>query len=111
MASSWSDLFNNLSDGVHKIKCKYGHNDKKCETCGIKYKHCDCFREYENFKDDLIKYKCLFCNKSYQRNFDKKLKEKFFNTYKFSNHYNTRFILFLWKGVYLYEHMDDWETL
>ena len=27
---------------------------KKCETCGIKYKHCDCFLEYMKFKDDLI---------------------------------------------------------
>ena len=36
---------------------------KKCETCGIKYKYCDCFLEYTNFKDDLIKYKCLCCNK------------------------------------------------
>ena len=34
---------------------------------------------------------------------------KFFNTYKFSNHDNIKFILFLRKGVYPYEHMDDWE--
>ena len=27
---------------------------KKCETCGIKYKYCDCFLEYTNFKDYLI---------------------------------------------------------
>ena len=36
---------------------------KKCETCGIKYKYCDCFLEYADFKDDLIKYKRLCCNK------------------------------------------------
>ena len=42
MASSLSNLVNNLSEGIHKIKCKYGH-DKKCETCGIKYKYYDCF--------------------------------------------------------------------
>ena len=35
------------------------------------------------FKDDLIKYKCLCFNKNYQRMFDRKLKEYFFNTYKF----------------------------
>ena len=35
----------------------------------IKYKYC-CFLEYTNFKDDLIKYKCLFCNKNYQHKFD-----------------------------------------
>ena len=25
----------------------YGHNDKKNETCRIKYKYCDCFLEYK----------------------------------------------------------------
>ena len=24
---------NNLSQGIHKIKCKYWHDDKKFETC------------------------------------------------------------------------------
>ena len=40
--------------------------NKKCKTCGIKYKYCDCFLEYANFKDDLIEYKYLSCNKIYQ---------------------------------------------
>ena len=31
MASSLSNL-NNLSEVIHKIKCKYRHDDKKCET-------------------------------------------------------------------------------
>ena len=30
MASSLSNLVNNLSDEIHRIKCKYGHDDKKC---------------------------------------------------------------------------------
>ena len=75
----------------------------------IKYKYCDCFLEYTNFKGDLIEYKCLSCNKSYQRKFNEKLKERFFNTYKFSNHDNNKFILLLQKGVYPYKYMDDWE--
>ena len=54
MASSSSNLFNNLSEGFLRIKCKFGHDDKKCETCGIRYKYCDCSIEYMNFKDDLI---------------------------------------------------------
>ena len=45
MASTLSNLVNNLSEGIHTIKCKSGHDDKKWETCGIKYKHCDCFLE------------------------------------------------------------------
>ena len=35
------------------------------------------FRIYTNFKDDLIEYKCLSCNKSYQRKLDEKLKKHF----------------------------------
>ena len=54
IASTLSDLVNNLSEGLHRIKCKLGLDDKKCETCGIKYKYCNCFRECTHFKDDLI---------------------------------------------------------
>ena len=79
MASLLSNLVNNLSDGIHRIQCKLGHDDKKCETYAIKYKYCGYFLEYKNFKDDLIEYKslcCLCCNKSYQQ----KLTERFFKT-------------------------------
>ena len=93
MASSLSNLVNNLSEVIHRIKCKCGRDDKNCETCGIKYKCCGCLLEYTNFKDDLIEYKCLCCNKNYQHKFDEKLKERFFNTYKFSNHDSDKFIL------------------
>ena len=65
--------------------------------------------EYKNFKDDLIKYRCFCCNKSYQRKFDEKLKERFFNICKFSNCDNNKFIFLLRNGVYPYEYMDDWE--
>ena len=51
MASSLSNLANHLSEGIHRIKCKYGHNDKKCD---IMIKYCDCFLEYANFKANLI---------------------------------------------------------
>ena len=37
MASSLSDLVSNLADIIHKIECKYGHEDKKCEIYEIKY--------------------------------------------------------------------------
>ena len=51
------------------------------------------------FKDDLIEYKCFCCNKDYQKKFDEKLKEQFFNTYKFSNHDINKFTLLLRRGV------------
>ena len=38
---SLSNLVNNLPEGIQKIKCKYGHNNKGCKTCRIKYKNCD----------------------------------------------------------------------
>ena len=50
-------------------------------------------------------------NKIYQRKFDENLKERFFNTYKFSNHDNNKFILFLQTGGYPYEYMDDWKKI
>ena len=33
IASPLSNLVNNLSEGVHRIKCNCGHDDKKYETC------------------------------------------------------------------------------
>ena len=65
--------------------------------------------DLKDFKDDLIEYKCLCCNKNYHQTFNGKLKERFLNTYKFSNHDNNKFILLLQKDVYPYEYMDDWE--
>ena len=43
MASSLSNLLNNLFEGNHRIKCKWGHEDKNVEIYGIPCKYCDCF--------------------------------------------------------------------
>ena len=93
MASSISNLVNNISEEFHRIKCKFRHDDKECETCRIKYKYCKCFLEYTKLKGDLIEYKCLCCNKIYQHKFDEKLKKRFCNAHKFSNHEKNKFIL------------------
>ena len=104
MTSSLSYLVNSLSERIHIIKCKYGPDDKKYETCRIKYKYCNRFLECTNFKDNLVEYKCLCCNKNYQHKFNEKLKKQLFYIYKFF-----RFIIYLQKGVYPYQYIDDWE--
>ena len=76
MGSSLSNLVNNFSEGIYRMNCS---DDKKCETCGIKCKFCDCFLECTNFKEDLIEYKCSCCNKNYQHKFNEKLMERFYN--------------------------------
>ena len=72
MTSSSSTLVDNLSEGIHSIKCKYGHYNKKCETCRIKYKDYECCLKYT--KAFLILYKFLCCNKNYQKSLMKILK-------------------------------------
>ena len=109
MSSTLSNSANNFSEGIHRIKCKFGHDASKCETFGIKYKYYNFFLEYINFKDELIEYKCLCCNKNYQHKFNEKLKERSFNTYKYSIHNNNKFILLLQNRVCPYKYMDDWE--
>ena len=109
MATSWSNLVNNPSEGIHRIKCKHGHGDKKCETWEIKYKYSGFVLEYIKFKNNLIKYKCQCSHNNHQHKFDEKLMEWFFNTQKFCNHDNNKSMLLLRKCVYPYEYIDDWK--
>ena len=93
MATSLSNLVDNLTEGIHKIKCKDS----------------DCFLEYESVKDNLIKYKCLSCNKHYPNKIDEELERIFKKTLKFSDNDIKKFILLLRRGVYPYKYMHDWE--
>ena len=93
MASSLLNLFDNLAEGIHKIKCK----------------DCDCLLEYESVNDNLIKYKWLSCNKDYSNKIDEELKKRFKNTFKFSDNDINKFILLLRKVVYPFEYFDDRE--
>ena len=43
--------------------------------------------------------------------FDNILKKTFANINKYSKNNINKFILFLRKGVYYYEYMDDWEKI
>ena len=95
MASLLSSLVDNLTEGIHKSKCK----------------NCDYFLEYESAKDNLVKYKCTPCNKDYSNKIDEELKKQFKNTFKFSNNDINKFIMLFRKDVYPYEYMDEWENL
>ena len=89
MASSLSNLVDTLSEGIHKIKCK----------------NCNCFLQYESVKDNLMKHKCLSCNKNYSHKIDEELKKKLKNTFEFSNYefIINKFLLLLRQVVYPYE--------
>ena len=54
MVSSLSNHVDYLAEKMHKIKCK----------------DCDSFPEYESVQDNLIKFKCLSCNKDYSKKLD-----------------------------------------
>ena len=69
MTSSLSNLVDNCAEGIRKIKCK-GSN---------------CFFEFGSANNNLINYKCLSCNKNYSEKIDQNLKNRFKNTFKFSN--------------------------
>ena len=66
---------------------------------GIKWKYCDCFLEYRNFKDDLIEYKWLSCSKTYQGKLN------------ISSLTMTIISLLLQKRVYPYKYVDDCKDL
>ena len=68
------------------------------------------FLDYENVKDNFTKYKSLSCNKDYSNKLDEELKKKFKDPFKFSNNDINKIILLLWKVVYPYDYMDDWEN-
>ena len=91
MASSLSSIADNLTEGIHKTKCK----------------GCVCFLEYKHVKANLIIYECLSCNKSYSKELNEELKKKLKNTFNFSNSDINKFILLLKKGVYPHEYMGN----
>ena len=91
MGASLSKLIDNLTEGIHKIKCK----------------DCGCFLKQENVMDNLRKNKCLSCNKEH---LDKLNEEREFKSrLKFSNNDINTFILLLRRGVFPYEYTNDCE--
>ena len=90
MASSLSNLVDNLTEEIHKITC----ND------------CNWFLDYESANDNSTNHQCLTCNENHSKKIDENLKNWFKNIIKLSNDIN-KFILLLRKGVDPYDFIDD----
>ena len=71
MTSSLSNLVSNLSEWLHRVKCKSGHTIKNVKHVELNIS----IVTLANFKDDLTECKCLVCNKNCQTKFGEKLKE------------------------------------
>ena len=86
-------LVDNLTDNIHNDKC-------------IKCKSNLCFVRAMN---ETLLFKCIDCEKEYEKEIYKELVEMFANTDKFCNNDINKFIMLLRKGVYPYESMDGWD--
>ena len=87
-----SKLVDNLTDNIHNDKC-----DKcKSNLCFV------------NAMNETLLFKCIDCEKEYEKGFNKKLLERFSNTYEFCGNDLNKFLILLRKSVYPYEYMDEW---
>ena len=59
--------------------------------------------------NETLLFKCIDCDKEYEKEFNKELVERFANTYKFCNNDLDNFFMLLRKGVYPYEYIDEWD--
>ena len=71
MANLFSNLVDNPAEGIHKIKCKHGHDNKNAKRVELNTKIVSAVLNTQTLKIFLLEYKCLCCNKNYQKKFDK----------------------------------------
>ena len=50
MASSLTDHLNNLAEGIHRIKCKYGHDNKNVKLVELNTKIASAFLNTQTLK-------------------------------------------------------------
>ena len=93
MSTSLSNLASNLSERLHGDKC----TDCKSYLYNMK------------IKDEQLIFRCFDCKKSYNKEFNKELINRFSSAYEFCNKDINKFMLLLRKDVYPYEYMDSWE--
>ena len=85
MSTSLSNLVHNLSERVHNDKCT------NCKSC----------LDYVTTKDEQLIFSCFRCKKSYEKDFNQELIQRFANICEFCNGDLNKLILLLRKGVYL----------
>ena len=96
-------LLISLLKELMKLNINTSTTIKYVKLVEISNKYSDRVLEYTDFKADLIEYRCLCCNKNYQKTFNKMVNERLFNTYSFSNNDISQFISSKQKGVYPFE--------
>ena len=113
MNDSLSNLVGNLSE-LYTCKCL----DKKDQDIKIKYKEQKVFiykniiennkekQIQENKTNKIVYTKCKSCNSKNKQSLHSLIK-RFSNTYKLTYNNTDKFLLFLRKGVYPYEYMND----
>ena len=93
MLTSLSSLVNNLSDELYNDKCT------DCKSC----------LGYILTKDKQLIFTCLKCDKTYKKQFNEDLINRFASTYEFCDGGINKCILLLRKVFYPFEYMDNWE--
>ena len=71
MSSSLSSLSDHLFKGLHKGKCKDCKSDLEYITVSVAT------------KENTLTFKCIDCDKNYEKKFDKDLANRSQNTHKF----------------------------
>ena len=93
MTTSLSKLIDNLTGNIHNDKC-------------IKCKSNLCFVRVMN---ETLLFKCIDCNKEYEKELNNELIGRFANIYKFCDNDLDKFIMLLRKVVYPYEYIEEWD--
>ena len=93
MTSLLSSLADNLAERLHNGKCE----------------NCESGLDYAAVEDNTLTFRCLHCNRNYEKKFDKGLAKRFQNTCRLSDVDINKFCLILSKVVYPCEYMYSWE--